>query len=219
VKKVLIFDAYGTLFNVLSPVAILKDKAIDKNDLQNVSILWRQKQLEYTWTLTLMQRYMDFYEVTKLALDYTLKNYNLYNIDIKNKLMDAYEYLGCHDDVLESLQYFKESDYTSVILSNATHEMLKKTLNYNKIGEYIDHIISVDDIKIYKPHPEVYHYAVKKLNREKEDILFVSSNPWDIAGATSFGLEAIWLNRQHNVFGEYPFKPKRVINHLKELIQ
>lgn len=217
--KVLIFDAYGTLFNVLSPVEILKDKKVDENNLKHVSILWRQKQLEYTWTLTLMQHYMDFYEITKLALDYALKKYNLYSLDIRNTLLDAYECLGCYDDVLESLQYFRENNYTSVILSNATYKMLEKALNYNKISNYIDNIISVDDIKIYKPHPEVYNYSIKRLNIKKEDILFVSSNPWDIAGATSFGLEAIWLNRQNNVFDEYPFKPKKIINHLKAIVQ
>ena len=217
--KVLMFDAYGTLFNVLSPVEILKDREIDKSRLEHISILWRQKQLEYTWTLTLMQHYIDFYEVTKLALDYALKKYNLYNLDIRNTLLDNYNCLKCYDDVLDSLKYFKENNYTSVILSNATNEMLNKALDYNKMSTYIDNIISVDDIKIYKPHPEVYNYSLKRLNREKEDILFVSSNPWDVAGATAFGFEAIWLNRQDNIFDEYPYKPKKVIKHLKELIQ
>lgn len=217
--KVLMFDAYGTLLNVLSPVEILKDREIDKSRLEHLSILWRQKQLEYTWTLTLMQHYIDFYEITKHALDFALKKYNLYNVDIRNTLIDAYDCLNCYDDVLESLKYFKANNYTSVILSNATNEMLNKALDYNKISAYIDNIISVDDIKIYKPHPEVYHYSIKRLNRGKEDILFVSSNPWDVAGATAFGFEAVWLNRQDNIFDEYPYKPKKVIKHLKELIQ
>jgi 2-haloacid dehalogenase len=207
-----VFDAYGTLLDINSAVtrnAALSAALAKTQDAASLSAslsaLWRQKQLEYTWTRTLMNRYADFWQVTEEALDFALKTHALNrDADLKNSLLQSYLSLTAYPDAAQTLAQIAALDLTIAILSNGTPHMLQEALRANQLQELIDPCLSVDEIRIYKPDPRVYQLACDRLDLSPAQICFISSNPWDLAGAASFGFKAVRINRQNSA-EEYAF--------------
>lgn len=188
-----IFDAFGTLFDLQAPMQALENLT----DGRAVQLLtdWRRQQLEYTWLQTLMGQYQSFDKLTNAALAYVQREMGLNNRRITDMLLPIYESATIFPDVLAGLQALKNQGATLAILSNATPQMLHNGVEKNKLADCIDYVISADELRIYKPDPRLYNYALNRLNRFEDEVVFVSSNQWDVAGAVAFGLPTLWLNR------------------------
>ena len=217
--KVCAFDAYGTLFNVHSAVGAHKERLGDNAD--NVSMMWRTKQLEYTWLRSLMRDFADFWQVTGDALDYALDANDVVNTELREDLMQAYLGLKTYDEVIPVLSALKKSDFKTAILSNGATKMLEAANRSAGISELLDASISVDELQVFKPDPRVYELVTSRFEVEPHQVLFHSSNAWDAAGAASFGFKVLWINR----FGQRPERlPARPdyeaidLNHLLELL-
>ncbi len=193
-----VFDAYGTLFDVHSAAAQHQKKLGDK--AQTVSTLWRTKQLEYTWLRSLMQRYVNFSQVTRDALDYALESHGIADESLRQDLLNAYQQLSCYPEVPETLQKLKQQGLGTAILSNGSFEMLGAGVRNSGLEELLDGVFSVETIRIFKPDPQVYQLAVDRLGCDPQEILFFSSNAWDVSGSATFGFQAVWVNR----FGQAP---------------
>ena len=179
-----VFDAYGTLFDVHSVVVRAGNNI--PGDLQALSTLWRQKQLEYTWLLSLMERYQDFWDVTEAALRSAVVQLNIQASDAQlDSLMQAFLFPSAFPDAKAALEALKGAPMA--ILSNGSPKMLESAVHGNGLTSYFDEIISVDRVKTYKPSPRVYALVPEVLGVRPEEILFGSSNWWDVAGAKSFG--------------------------------
>ncbi|MEO1052312.1 MAG: haloacid dehalogenase type II [Bacteroidota bacterium] len=214
--KAIVFDAYGTLFDVKSIDAKLAEHFGKKaGELSNI---WRSKQLEYTWLRTLMGRYVPFTKVTEDALVFATQRLNIQlKPELTKELMDAYLELTVFEEVLPNLKALS-AHCGLAVLSNADLNMLDAAVRYNQIDTLINHIFSADKLRLYKPSPPVYQMACDGLNLEKHQIGFVSSNTWDIAGATSFGFRAIWLDRKSGTLDQLDVKPHRVVQSLDDLV-
>ena len=188
-----VFDAYGTLFDVHS--AASRYQARLGEQAQAVSALWRTKQLEYTWLRSLMQRYVDFWKVTQDALDYALDSHGIDDNSLRKDLLSAYHELSCYPEVPETLNKIKQMGLGTAILSNGSPEMLEAGVSNSNLEKVLDSIISVDTIEIFKPSPIVYQLATDQLSCNPEEILFFSSNAWDVSGAATFGFQTVWVNR------------------------
>ena len=187
-----VFDAYGTLFDVHSAVARLRARIGGQADA--LSQLWRTKQLEYTWLRALMGRHADFWQVTGDALDYALARTGV-DPALREPLMQAYRTLDAYPEVPDVLRRLREAGFKTAILSNGEPEMLAAGARSAGIEELLDAILSVEDVGIFKPHPKVYRLAVERLGVAADRIAFHSSNAWDVSGAATFGLRAVWINR------------------------
>ena len=188
-----VFDAYGTLFDVHSAASRYQVRLGEH--AKAVSTIWRTKQLEYTWLRSLMQCYVDFWKVTQDALDYALDSQGIDDNSLREDLLSAYQELSCYPEVPETLSKIKQMGLGTAILSNGSQEMLKAGVDNSNLGKVIDSIISVETIKIFKPSPKVYKLATDKLDCNPEEILFFSSNAWDVSGAATFGFKTVWVNR------------------------
>ena len=198
-----VFDAYGTLLDIHSAVSRNSAWVGDAGDA--FSSLWRQRQLEYTWTRSLMNQYADFWEITREALEYALESFHLDGHDgLKESLMNSYLELTAYPDVSDTLQKIKSLGMMTAVLSNGTPRMLREALHANRLSTYFDACLSVDELKLYKPHPRVYELACNRLDVRPQQICFISANGWDLAGAASFGFRTIWINRDH-LAREYKF--------------
>jgi 2-haloacid dehalogenase len=207
-----VFDAYGTLFDVHSVVAA---GATLTSDPTALSQLWRQKQLEYTWLRSLMGRYEDFWAVTEAALRYTVRRLDIHASEAQLRaLMDAYLHLACFADVRDALASVRAP---RAILSNGAPKMLEAAVRSSGLAPLLDHVISVDRVRTYKPAPAVYALGPATLGLAAEDLLFVSSNAWDIAGAKSFGYRVAWCNRAGVPEEELGVRADYVITTLREL--
>lgn len=214
--KAIVFDAYGTLFDVTS-VAEVCDKQFPGYG-QQISEMWRQKQLEYTWLRALMRRYEDFAAVNRGALQYALHQLNLwYDNEMLNTVLASYLTLPTFPDVPQALHALRT--HRLAILSNGTQGMLEALVRNAGLLWNFDHVLSVDPLKTYKPDPRVYQLAVNALGVAKERILFISSNGWDVAGAKSFGFTVGWLNRRGKVAEELGIRPDYEVANLLELIE
>lgn len=192
--KALAFDAYGTLFDVHSVVALCEE--LWPGQGQRLSGLWRSKQLEYTWQLSLMRRYRDFASVTRDSLRYACAALGLeHEEQALNRLSDAYLELSPFPEVGEVLSALKRERLRLAILSNGSPEMLRPLVRNAGLHKAFRAVISVDGLRIYKPAPAVYRLAVRKLGVQKASIGFVSSNCWDACGAKAFGFTTVWVNR------------------------
>ncbi len=188
----LVFDAYGTLFDVHSVVALCEELWPGRG--AQLSQLWRTKQLEYTWLRSLMGRYEDFARVTEAGLRYACAALQLPYDDAKrDRLLRAYRHLETFPEVTEALR--KLGGIKLAILSNGAPAMLRDVVSNSGLGELIPDVLSVDELRIYKPAPQVYRLAVDRLGAPAPAIGFVSSNGWDAAGAKSFGFRTFWVNR------------------------
>jgi 2-haloacid dehalogenase len=193
-----VFDAYGTLFDVHSAVGKHRQRMSGAAD--RVSLLWRTKQLEYTWLRSLMGRHADFRQVTREALDFAFQSHRLDDPNLRNDLLEAYLDLDCYPEVPEVLSTLKSRGFRVAILSNGTPEMLAAAVKNSGIEALVEEIFSVEEVGIYKPDPRVYRMAVDGLKLKPEQIVFQSSNAWDAAGAAAFGFRVVWVNR----FGQSP---------------
>lgn len=212
--QALAFDAYGTLFDVHSVISTCNEVFPDKGPA--LSQLWRAKQLEYTWLRSLMGRYEDFWQVTEAALVFACRSLNLdCPAATRQKLMDAYLHLDLFPEVRQALQSL--SRYKLAILSNGSPRMLAAVVeSAGLMGVFAD-VISVDEVKIFKPSPRVYGLAARHLKVAQDAIGFISSNFWDIAGAKSYGLWTCWINRAKAPEEELGFRPDAMIGNLAEL--
>ncbi len=213
--KALVFDAYGTLFDVHS-VAVLAEQLYPGQG-SDLSRIWRESQLQYTWLRSLMGRYEDFEKVTSDALAFACQKLKLDLTAAKRaRLMDAYHALATFPEVKDALGALPAVPLA--ILSNGSPSMLEAVVNNSGLGSTLVPIISVDEVKIYKPSPKAYQLAVEKLNMsDPGEIGFVSSNGWDVAGAASFGLTTYWINRTGAPMEELGLKPARGLHKLTDL--
>lgn len=191
--KACVFDAYGTLFDVHSAVSKYRERVGDQAD--QVSGLWRTKQLEYTWLRSLMGKHVDFWQVTKDALDYAFATFGLNDSKLSQALMDAYLQLDCYSEVSEVLSQLKQRGLQTAILSNGSPTMLDAAVQHAGLQDTLDAVLSIEAVGIFKPSPKVYQLAVDQLGVSAQEICFQSSNAWDVAGANSFGLRVVWVNR------------------------
>jgi len=188
-----VFDAYGTLFDVHS--AIARHRAAAGSEAERFSEIWRSKQLEYAWTLTLAGRYVDFWTLTERALDYALARIPSVSRTLRPLLLDAYLKLDAFADARTVLGDLKARGARLAILSNGSPRMLTAAVQAAGFAELFDAVLSVDAVHRYKPRPEVYALATDALAVGASDAAFVSSNRWDVMGAVSFGFNALWVNR------------------------
>jgi 2-haloacid dehalogenase len=198
---VCVFDAYGTLFDYASAAMRCKDALAA--DWMAVSELWRRKQLEYTWLRSLMGRHADFWHVTGESLDYALTAFKRQDPSLRALLMQQFLSLDCYGDVTAMLQRLREGGMKTAILSNGTPTMLAAAVEGANLGPLLDAVLSVDVLRAYKPRAEVYELVTARFNCVPGDVMFVSSNRWDVMGAASFGFRTIWVNRA-GLPDEYP---------------
>jgi 2-haloacid dehalogenase len=211
--RALVFDAYGTLFD---PFAVrTRAEELFPGNGTALSQLWRSKQLEYTWLRTLMGRHENFWKITEEALIFSCRTLKLSCAEHQRKqLMQVYLTLPAFPEVKPSLE--KLSHLPLSILSNGTPEMISRLIAANNMAHFFEHIFSVDSLRMYKPRPQVYQHAAASLKIPKEAIGFISSNYWDIAGATSFGFRTFWLNRATVPADELGVTPSAVFADLEE---
>jgi len=212
--KAIIFDAYGTLFDVNSAAEKCKDKIGDK--WEGFANYWRTTQLEYTWLRSLMKRHKDFWEITEDSLD---KSINVFKIDnsMRDELLDLYKNLSPFKEVPEVLKSLKNKNYKLAILSNGTPSLLNELVQSNNLNNLFDDIFSIEEVGVYKPDSKVYDLPIKKYNIEKNEVVFLSANTWDVSGGGNYGYNSIWVNRNKNIFDNLDYIPKNTINNLSEL--
>ena len=214
--KSIIFDAYGTLFDVNSAAEKCKDKIGDR--WEGFSNYWRTTQLEYTWLRSLMKRHKDFWQVTGDSLDKSMKAYKI-DASMRSELLDLYKILSPFEEVPEVLKSLKEKNYKLAILSNGTPSLLNELVKSNKLDNLFDDLFSIEEVKIYKPDSTVYDMPIKKYNIQKDEVAFLSANTWDVSGGGNYGFNSIWVNRNNNIFDNLDYKPKNEIKDLSELIK
>jgi 2-haloacid dehalogenase len=205
---VFVFDAYGTLFDVHA--AIARHREAVGPDADPLSEMWRTKQLEYTWTLTLAGRYLDFWTLTEQALDYALARTPSVDRSVRSKLLDSYLRLDAFPDARTCLRELKRRGLRTAILSNGSPRMLDAAVEAAQLRGALDAILSVDAIRLYKPRPEVYQLAADAFAIDPGEIVFASSNRWDTMGAATFGFRAAWVNRA-GMPDEYALAPVSLI--------
>ena len=213
--KAIIFDAYGTLFDVNSAAEKCKDKIGDK--WEGFANYWRTTQLEYTWLRSLMKRHKDFWQITEDSLEKSMKKFNINN-NMRNELLNLYKVLSTFSEVNETLQNLKRKNFKLAILSNGTPELLNHLVSTNNLENIFDDIFSIEEVKIYKPDSRVYDLPIKKFKFRKDEIVFLSANTWDVSGAGNYGFNSIWVNRSNNIFDSLDFKPNIEIKSLNELL-
>ena len=214
--KAIIFDAYGTLFDVNSAAEKCRSKIGDK--WESFANYWRKTQLEYTWLRSLMGRHKDFWQITADSLDKSMQAFNI-NKAMKNELLDLYKILSPYPEVKETLEKLKEKKYKLAILSNGTPSLLNELVKSNDLQNLFDDIFSIEEVKIYKPSSKVYDMPVKKYSIKNEEVAFLSANTWDVSGGGNYGYSAIWVNRNNNVFDKLDYKAKTKVSNLKQLLE
>ena len=211
-----VFDAYGTLFDVNSPVQKLATELGEK--ASDLTRLWRQKQLEYTWLRSLMGTHADFWHVTGDALDFSLEALKIEDPGLRDELMTLYLKLDAYDDASGALQAVKAKSKRTAILSNGSPSMLDSAVRAAGLEKFIDMVLSVEDVGIYKPSRRVYRHAMQKLQiPDAPSICFVSANSWDAQAAAQFGFQVVRLNRNGQSEDRIPGKPAAIIQSLSEI--
>ena len=214
--KAIIFDAYGTLFDVNSAAEKCKDKIGDK--WEGFANFWRTTQLEYTWLRSLMDRHKDFWQVTEDSLDKSMRTFNI-DPSMRNELLNLYKILSPYKEVPETLKTLKEKKFKLAILSNGTPSLLDELVKSNHLDNLFDDIFSIEQVGVYKPSSRVYDMPIKKYNINKSEVAFLSANTWDVSGGGNYGYQSIWVNRNNTIFDNLDFKPKYQITNLNKLIQ
>ena len=213
--KAIIFDAYGTLFDVNSAAEKCKDKIGDK--WEGFANYWRTTQLEYTWLRSLMNRHKDFWQVTEDSLDKSMKAFKI-DPSMRNELLNLYKILPTFPEVKEVLQNLKKKDYKLAILSNGTPTLLNELVTSNNLDNIFDDIFSIEEVGIYKPDSKVYNLPIKKYQIKKDEVAFLSANTWDVSGGGNYGYSSIWVNRNNNIFDNLDYKPKNEVKNLNQLL-
>ena len=213
--KAIIFDAYGTLFDVNSAAEKCKDRIGDK--WEGFSNYWRTTQLGYTWLRSMMNRHKDFWAVTEDSL---AKSMDVFKIDplMKNQLLDLYKVLSTFPEVKDVLQKLKKKSYKLAILSNGTPALLNKLVKSNNLDNIFNDIFSVEEVKTYKPDPKVYNIPVQKYQIQKNEVAYLSANTWDVSAGGNYGFKPVWVNRNKSIFDKLDYVPKYQIENLNKLI-
>jgi 2-haloacid dehalogenase len=213
--KAIIFEAYGTLFDVNSAAEKCKDKIGDK--WEAFANYWRTTQLEYTWLRSLMKRHKDFWQITEDSLD---KSMNVFKIDnsMRDELLDLYKILSPFEEVPKVLKSLKEKNFKLAILSNGTPSLLNELVQSNNLNNLFDDIFSIEEVGVFKPDSKVYDMPVKKYKIEKNEVAFLSANTWDVSGGGNYGYNSIWVNRNNNIFDKLDYRPKLEIKNLIDLL-
>jgi 2-haloacid dehalogenase len=193
-----VFDAYGTLFDFNSAPERCRDVLGDKTD--ELSAIWRTKQLQYTWLRSLMGKHKPFWEVTGDALDFAMATVGVKDTALRQRLMDLYYHIDCFPEVAEVLKTLKRAGITTAILSNGSPDMLAGAVQHTGIGSDLDAILSVESVGVFKPHPSVYDLPSRHFGIPQQQISFQSSNAWDAVAAATFGMRVVWCNR----YGQRP---------------
>ncbi|MFL2684960.1 MAG: haloacid dehalogenase type II [Amylibacter sp.] len=218
--NICIFDAYGTLFDVTSATRIVANEeeySSFPNHSVKVSNSWRIKQLEYSWLRNIMHEYIDFWQITKDALDFALEENQIKNEKLRQRLLDVYWNLSAYPEAHDVLTTLKANNIQTGILSNGSNQMLNSAVVSANLENYLDKIISIDGIEIYKPDPKVYQMVIDQFNCKIEEVLFISSNGWDIAGASKFGFTTLWVNRNLIPKDRLTFMPNKITNNLSTI--
>ena len=214
--KAIIFDAYGTLFDVNSAAEKCKAKiGINKWDI--FSHYWRTTQLEYTWLRTLMNRHEDFWKITEDSLD---KSMAVFEIDplMRNELLNLYKVLSTFPEVNEALNKLKEKNFKLAILSNGTPTLLNQLVKSNNLENIFNDIFSIEEVKVYKPHSNVYNIPVEKYQLQKEEVAYLSANTFDVSASGNYGFNPVWVNRNNGVFDNLDYVPKYQVENLGKLL-
>jgi 2-haloacid dehalogenase len=212
---IFVFDAYGTLFNVHAAIARFRSQAGPEAD--RMSELWRAKQLEYSWTLTLAGRYADFWALTERALDYSLTRFPSVDKALRPKLLEAYFKLGAFPDARAALRALKDKGHKTGILSNGSPNMLKGAVDAANVGGDLDAVLSVDSLKMFKPRLEVYGLVTDHYRCKPAEVTFVSSNRWDVMASVSVGFRGLWVNRSKMPDEYLDFPPLQTLSDLNTL--
>lgn len=210
-----VFDAYGTLFDVASATLRCADELAGM--APQLSTLWRDKQLQYTWLRAVQGRHADLWQVTGDALDFALESLGLADPVLRERLMRLYLTLDAYPGVPEVLQQLRGAGLATAILSNGSPAMLTAVVRNAGLVDLLDHVLSVEGAGVYKPDPRVYQLAVDQLGVPPQEIAFISSNGWDAWAGSAFGMRAIWCNRQSQIRERLPGVPDREIRSLAEL--
>ena len=214
-SKAIVFDAYGTLFDVNSAAEKSKDKI--GNKWENFANFWRTTQLEYTWLRSLMKKHKNFWQITEDSLDKSMETFQI-DKSLRNDLLSLYKELSPFSEVKNVLENLKKKSFKLAILSNGTPELLNHLVKSSDLENLFDDIFSVEEVKIYKPDPKVYDIPVNKYKVNKGEITFLSANTWDVSGAGNYGYNSIWVNRNNSVFDKLDYKPKNEVKNLKQLL-
>jgi 2-haloacid dehalogenase len=212
--KAIIFDAYGTLFDVNSAAEKCKDKIGKK--WESFSNYWRTTQLEYTWLRNLMGRHKDFWQITEDSLDKSMKVFEIDSL-MKSDLLNLYKILSTFPEVKNALNTLKEKKYKLAILSNGTPSLLNELVKSNNLDNIFDDVFSIEEVKAYKPDPKVYNIPIKKYQIQKNEVAYLSANTWDVSAGGNYGFNPIWVNRNNNIFDNLDFKPVNEIKNLKDI--
>jgi 2-haloacid dehalogenase len=214
-SRAVVFDAYGTLFDVASAAAAARDEL--GASWMPLAETWRAKQLQYTWLRSLMRRHADFAAVTADALDYALESLGRSDPALRARLLDLYERLGAYPEVLDALGRLRRAGRRLAILSNGSPAMLASAVRGAGLEGTFEAVISVEEVGIYKPDPAVYRLATERLGVAAEEVAFVSSNGWDASGAKAFGLGVVWCNRARQPRERLGLDPDAEIETLESL--
>tara|TARA_B100000579_G_scaffold33813_1_gene23617 strand:- start:7982 stop:8644 length:663 start_codon:yes stop_codon:yes gene_type:complete len=213
--KLIVFDAYGTLFDVNSAAEKCKGKI--GNKWEGFANYWRTTQLEYTWLRSLMNRHKDFWQITEDSLDKSMKVFQIES-SMKKELLNLYKVLSTYPEVKEVLKKLKEKNFKLSILSNGTPKLLNELVISNGLDNIFNDIFSIEEVGIYKPNAKVYDMPLEKYKIQSNEIVFLSANTWDVSGGGNYGYNAVWVNRNNSIFDSLDYKPKNEINNLTQLL-
>ena len=213
--KALVFDAYGTMFDVNSAANKCKEKIGE--DWEIFANFWRTTQLEYTWLRSLMGRHRDFWKITEDSLK---KSMQVFGVDknMKNELLNLYKVLSPYPEVKKVLETLKDQNFKLAILSNGTPSLLNELVSSNDLNNLFDDLFSVEEVKVFKPSSKVYEIPTKKYNIKASQITFLSANTWDVSGAGNFGYNSVWVNRNKSKFDLLDYQPKNEVSNLTQLL-
>ena len=213
--KALVFDAYGTLFDVNSAANKCKEKIGE--DWEKFANFWRTTQLEYTWLRSLMGRHRDFWKITEDSLE---KSMQVFGVDknMKNELLNLYKVLSPYPEVKNVLETLKDQNFKLAILSNGTPSLLNELVTSNDLNNLFDDLFSVEEVKIFKPASKVYEIPTRKYNIKASQITFLSANTWDVSGGGNFGYNSVWVNRNKSKFDLLDYQPKNEVSNLTQLL-
>ena len=213
--KAIVFDAYGTLFDVNSAAEKCKDKIGDQ--WETFANYWRTTQLEYTWLRSLMKKHKNFWQITEDSLDKSMLTFKI-DKSMRNELLNLYKELSTFPEVKSVLEELKKKSIKLAILSNGTPSLLSNLVKNSNLENLFDDVFSIEEVKIYKPDPKVYDIPINKYKVKKEEITFLSANTWDVSGGGNYGYNAIWVNRSNNIFDKLDYTPKNEVKNLRELL-
>jgi len=213
--KALVFDAYGTLFDVNSAANKCKEKIGE--DWEKFANFWRTTQLEYTWLRSLMGRHRDFWKITEDSLEKSMQVFGV-NKNMKNELLNLYKVLSPYPEVKNVLETLKDQNFKLAILSNGTPSLLNELVTSNDLNNLFDDLFSVEEVKVFKPDLKVYEIPLKKYNIKANEIAFLSANTWDVSGGGNYGYNSIWVNRNKSEFDMLDYQPKNEINNLTQIL-